>query len=563
MILAVAFAWGAEPPPSTPDLVDTSGDGPLAGGAVHGFEEFRLRYYQTGQYLPAFPDNPVLDYVEAVNRLGVHGGNGAWTMSAQGDAVVLFENAYILDDVYTQERTLWGTGLSGPTDDSWFALEKFSVANQGKHGSVVLGDTYASFGKGIALNLVNNADIDLDTTVRGVKGVLSFGDVEVTALSAQTNPEQVRLENPNIAMQPDYPHTVNAVRVDDYGRAHLGLHGVMWQFAREAPLTGGWLDTYGQSPDAEIAGATVDAPSVGPFDLSVEGDGFFYQADEIAVDHGYFLYGSATAYAGSTSVLVELKRQKDAEYINTFVSPENYEIATGPSLEYERVITEDSSAAVNSNDLTGGRVRVDIAGPRTADASLSGYGSVAGFRDDDLTGLHFNTTPETIAHVVGGLTWIHGNAHLLVNAGVRMDLRDGAPSGNPGDRELHGDMALTVPIAGPVSVELAPSVVAWHWGDNPVQQSDYIDASNALALKVGARWAAIYYTDFSNNPLVDSVGNVSDDVYMAGELQYMPTSSVTLKAFYGAYRAGIRCAGGQCRQLPGFEGARLTASATF
>ena len=31
-----------------------------------------------------------------------------------------------------------------------------------------------------------------------------------------------------------------------------------------------------------------------------------------------------------------------------------------------------------------------------------------------------------------------------------------------------------------------------------------------------------------------------------------------LKAFYGAYKSGIRCAGGQCKQLPAFEGARAS-----
>lgn len=563
MILLAAFAWADDPIGPPPDFSVEPPPGSLAGGQTHGIEEFRFRYYQTGEELADFPGNPVLDYFEAVERLGLKGGNQHWTMGIQGDAVALFGNAYILDGVLTYERDLYKPGLLGPTHDVWFAAEKLSLAYRGAHGSVELGDGYTSFGKGIALNVVNNSDIDIDTTLRGVKGVLSVGNVEISAVTGQTNPQQVRLENPNVDMLPDYPHTVNGVRVDLFGRTHLGAHGVMWQFAREAPLAGGWPTVYGQAVDAGILGGTIDASSVGPFDVSFEGDAFLYNADEISVDNGYFLYGSATAYVGKASILVEAKRQKDAEWINTFVSPGGYEIATGPSLEYERAITEDSSAAVNSNDLTGGRVRIDLNVASSAEQNLALYASVAGFRDDDAGGLHFNTSPESIGHVVGGLTWVAGDVHLLLNGGLRLDLRDDAPTENPGDREIHGDASFTFPIAGPVSVELAPSVVAYHWGQNPAQQDDYTDVSNALALKLGAHWAGIYYTDFSNNPLVSSVGNVTDTLYMAGELQWMPNSSTTIKAFYGAYRAGIRCAGGQCRQLPGFEGGRVSLTANF
>ena len=52
-------------------------------------------------------------------------------------------------------------------------------------------------------------------------------------------------------------------------------------------------------------------------------------------------------------------------------------------------------------------------------------------------------------------------------------------------------------------------------------------------------------------------------MYGAVELQWRAWDSGVVKAFYGAYRAGIRCAGGQCRNLPGFDGARLTFDATF
>ena len=60
-----------------------------------------------------------------------------------------------------------------------------------------------------------------------------------------------------------------------------------------------------------------------------------------------------------------------------------------------------------------------------------------------------------------------------------------------------------------------------------------------------------------------STGNLGEDLYGAVELQWKPQPATTLKAFYGAYRAGIRCAGGQCRQLPGFNGAKVALTTTF
>jgi hypothetical protein len=112
-------------------------------------------------------------------------------------------------------------------------------------------------------------------------------------------------------------------------------------------------------------------------------------------------------------------------------------------------------------------------------------------------------------------------------------------------------------------LEFAPNVLRYHWGDNEVQQRDYTDVSNTLAVKLGTSWIVLLYTDFSDNELINSTGNLTEDLYGATELQWQPTSALTMKVFYGAYRSGIRCAGGQCRTLPGFSGARASLTANF
>ncbi len=542
--------------------------GTLAGGATHGVEEFRFRFYQSQDDLPLFPGNPVLDYQEVVERLIVIGGNEKLSLGIQGDAVMLYSNAYRLDGNLTWERDLAGPGLWSPTHDLWFGIEKIWMESRGKHAVIDVGDTYAAFGRGLALNLVKNSEIDVDTSLRGLKGVVTAGNVEVTVLTAVTNPQQVRLENPNVAMAADLPSAVSGIDVEYYGRLNLGAHGVLYQFARELDPTGNVLGAWENDVDAGVLGANLKANGVGPgLDFGVEADWFHYAAPEMALANGdlregYALYASMAAYPGVASILVEGKWYKDTEYLNIFTGTEGFEVAAGPSLEYERTITEDSSAGLNSNDIKGARARVDVS-LMPGGNFVTPYVSVAAFRDDDLGGVHFNTVPETIVHPVAGWTLAAGETHATVNLGYRADFRDDAPASNAGDTTLHGDVSLSFPIVGTVSGEVAPSLLRYHWGVNPVQQVDYTEFSAALAIKVGTPWAFIAYADFTDNDLIRSHGNVTDEWYGGGEVQWTPVPSTTLKAFYGAYRAGIRCAGGQCRSLPGFEGAKLALTTNF
>ena len=88
-------------------------------------------------------------------------------------------------------------------------------------------------------------------------------------------------------------------------------------------------------------------------------------------------------YLGPTTWQLEGKRYKNAERVNTPVAGELYEVAVGPTLEYERAITEDSSATLNSQDVWGSRLRVDWT---AVPAQVVPYVSAAVFRDVDVEG---------------------------------------------------------------------------------------------------------------------------------------------------------------------------------
>ncbi len=258
------------------------------------------------------------------------------------------------------------------------------------------------------------------------------------------------------------------------------------------------------------------------------------------------------------SLTFEGKRYFNAERINAGLAAELYEVATAPTLEYERSITEDSSAALNSNDIYGGLVRADIAAKPGA---ITPYASVAVFRDLDDGSLHFNRSPETIVHPLAGIEVHESWGSIIANAGGRWDIRDGQDYG--ADRQIHGDVLAKVVLPHEFHVDGAVSAESYHWGVNEFQQEDYLELESAVGISYGSHVTITWFTDYTTNGLVKSTGNLAPAVYGAAEVQVKPIDSLTIKAFYGAYKAGIRCSGGQCRQLPGFDGARLSLVAAF
>lgn len=532
-------------------------------------EESKLRYWMVDDRLPSHPDRAVLNYVEQVNRLSARGSFGDWGVWLQLDEVALFANQYYLDDVLIAERELMEPGNDSPLPGfSWVNPEKVAVTYETRAVSVDLGDFYASFGRGLALNVTRRVDLDIDTSIQGAKVTARPGAWELTGLIGQLNRQQVFLANPNGAfdgnrgVEGDRRHAVAGFRAERFGLgpANVGVHGVVYDFVSETGLRAGFSEI-GTTPDAVVGGATVELMSVGGVDWFVEADGFAYPTDTLfggaSAEPGYGLYGSAAFYPGLTTWLVEVKQYVNAERLNATLGREQYEVAIGPTLEYERATTEDSAAALNSNDVTGGSVRVDLS---AADGVIP-YVQVGVFRDREVGGLHFNDVPETIVHPVAGLELTRGHTAVLFNAGYRVDDRDGSDAGS--DRQLHGDLDLKFPLGHGWLGNVQSGLERFQWGVNAFQQTDYLETENAFVIQKGSDLAFIAYLDHTTNPLVDSTGNLADDVYGAVEVQVKPTSDMTIKAFYGAYKAGIRCSGGQCRLLPGFEGTRVTFTGTF
>ncbi|MDP6932145.1 MAG: hypothetical protein QGG40_04475 [Myxococcota bacterium] len=548
--------------PSVAMGADLAGTGALSGSSIQSTLDTELRYHHVDDKLEAFEDLNIHDYFEHVGRLNLLLTKGDLTLGAQLDAVALYANRYILDGELYHSWDLSTDAILSPWDDAYLLGEKLFVSRRWSVLELTVGDAYTSFGRGMALNIVKNTDVDTDTSIRGVRAVLRTGAMDTTLVGGWSNRQQISQDFPNLGIDTDPAQVIAGARTEYFGLgpANIGAHVVTYGFTAEegTSVLEGAID----GMDATVAGVTAELVSVAGVDWFVEGDLFDYRSEELSGSEdpllGYGVYASASAYPGKTVVLVEAKRTRDTERLNLFSTPEGWEAATVPTLEYERVITEDGSAAVNSNDLVGLRVRADYAlRPR----EVMPYISVSAFRDAEVGGLHFNDSPERILHPVGGIQLLGGERTLQLNTGYRVDQREDASEG--ADRMAHVDGDVHVPLGGKNTLELALAAKRFQWGVNEQQQSDFLEMENAFAIHHGEHWVFIAYQDWSDNPLIRSQGNIADNLYGALEAQYKPSTSTTLKAFYGAYKAGIRCSGGQCKSLPGFQGARVSMSGTF
>ena len=540
------------------------GSGPLAEAVISGTFDTDFRYYTIDGGIDGFESEYpwLLDYQESVTRTNLVADAEKWQIGLQMDSVALFGAKYYVDDQLVYEIDLHDEGIEFPFAQSYLNIEKVWATARFERTEVQFGDQYVAFGRGIALNVVRNSDIDIDTSIQGVKSTSYLGDYDITVFSGVANAQQVLQDNPNRLLKADQHHAVTGVQFQRWGLgpANLGFHAVKYRFAREPDNGRSPFHAYGQDFDAQIAGATAELWGVGGIDWFFEGDLFDHRADELGQVPGYALYSSASAYPGRLAILVEARRNYNTELINLFAVSDGYEFGSGPTLEYERAITEDSSSAVNSNDIYGGRVRVDMS---LRPGQITPYAVMMVARDNDTGSGHFNATPETVVHPMLGADLLGAQHHALVNVGYRIDKRDDASEG--ADRMFHFDASTGFPL-GPLHGAFVWDFYTFKWGTNTPQQDDFLNSSVSLGLN-HHQWTLVFYNDFTNDPLIDTAGNLPAigqyDLYGAAEVQWQPTSNTTVKAFYGAYKAGIRCAGGQCKRLPGFEGGRVSLTRAF
>ncbi len=543
-------------------------------------EDFELRLQRFNPAPLVRVGGPPPKFIEEVSRSTGRVQSGSWGFNVQVDEVAFIGLPYSVDGVVvrTPPDLLLNCGLEScvqnPFGDYVYANpEKVALSYATDDASVTVGDLYAAFGYGLALNVNRNVDIDIDTSIQGARVVARPGDWELTGLVGTLNRQQVFADNPNFAtLQGDLRHLVTGARVVRHrlGPTSIGAHAVAIDFTQTYGFEGA-LEQAGTSVDAALGGGTLELYGIAGMDWQFEADIAAFPLDEDGQnilfsdgvpETGHSLYGSTQFLIGKTIWQVDGKRYKNFQRINRPLAGEQYQIIVPPTLEYERATNFNTAAAVLSDDIFGGRIRMDL-----ALGAVTPYLAAAMFRDSDLeNAAQHAPTPETIVMGQGGVQVLSDELTVLTNVLGRVEKRD---DGFGQDVQIYGDVDVKFPIAGQTHADVI--LFGQHFDAGPeatVFAEDAVPSWNELS--VSTTLAPTHdvgvtgYFDYTTNPFANNGGNLGNpNLYGAAELYYKPTTSWTIRVFHGGYAAGIRCSGGQCRAVPAFTGTRLGISGTL
>jgi hypothetical protein len=535
-------------------------------------------------------------YLELVNRLEAQLNVGrTWQVGAQ----LSFAGSTAHRD---SQVAFYGPGwppderpIEGERFGALVVPEKLRLRYRTRKLRLELGDFYTTFGNGTALNLIKNVPVDQDTTLRGLRVDLEpvewFGG---TAVMGFTNPQRISFTFPNRGLARRVMDLVYGLELHFAPKWWLNLstHGVVlgmaspsddWHDRGPFPLPDVRLFA---SPTAYIVGGNATATSLvdGALDVAFEGNAILY-ADEDrfgrrredgtdASPWGYDLYGMVNAYIGRLTLTGEVHRNFHAGQHNQLENAgvRDFQFGAPPTLEVEEVIVEKSSFAVASNDITGGRLQAHLGLDHEwlLNAALSVFG-------DDEIHRPFTYFPETILHPSAGFEkgWEDGS-HVVFMTGSRFDLGrevdttdERAPEG---PAQLYHVNAIAV-IGLPHAITLDLAATARHWrGEVAGHQEEWTAMESAVGASfLQGKIAALVFVDYTSEPQPQSpqfggsVGNIfyngdaldPESVFLAGEVIVKPWERAKIRAFYGSSKAGLRCAGGQCRNLPGRSGFRM------
>ncbi|MGI5863280.1 MAG: hypothetical protein ACOX6T_14665 [Myxococcales bacterium] len=487
------------------------------------------------------------------------------------------ENADPPDDIEQindLQRQYWERLRSRYRDSYYVGKAWLSYASPSLE--LTVGDSYVSFGRGLALSLRKQDELAVDTTLLGGKVVARAPWVNFTAVAGIANPVKVDQASGQtlFALSPS-PADIEA------GREEVPVYGQDRIFGARAELThgGGALGVHGvrlmradtlgarqgtrAADTVDIAGGSLAAPFPrGVGSAYLEGawqhwsgklpDGGGFQ------DDGYALYGSLNAGYGPITGLVELQHYRDFDSLLASVDARNAESFL--SLRYSappttEPATNDTRFNYFDRCVTGGRARLD---GQIIDRKLLAHVAVGrwatwGERSSECGAPDAKRNDVSDASAGMELIFDGASSHALVTAGMRRDTK--AEDGLLYYREFRAELSLVKRLVGPWSIELdakhrrrfytEENLVGAGYGPEPWNEQEIYLSLKYSPLIV----AAIGY---------EHTGLAGHEPhYFNGTLvwKYLPGSSIRL--FVGQQRGALKCVSGVCREFPPFEGAKL------
>ncbi|HEU5056200.1 MAG TPA: DUF6029 family protein [Kofleriaceae bacterium] len=436
-----------------------------------------------------------------------------------------------------------------PEVEDRYTLEKATAGWTGPAVEVSAGDAYVSFGRGLGLSIRKIDELGIDTTLRGARLLLHHGDLSATVAVGYANINNVDEATGTGADDP-YDLIAGAqAQVLLLDKVNLGAYAAGVAFRDSLGL----VPTDDYSDRTAVVGVIVDAPRL------TERFGFYLEGVEQELrtepaaerPRGFGLYGTATGNLEPVTLLVEGK----AYGALTPLAP-NLEEPAFAAVAYNSPPTVERVQQVIENpatEIAGARLRAEW----TLRPGASVHGNAAFFRDwlgyaDPESG---DLEPGSIVDPYAGaeLRWDEARSWVIGSAGWRAVLLDGAGVVR---RDAHAEIEAAQALDDRFSVTLQAVHLERRKRDVLLDER-FREGTLLLGLRVQPSLTVAAGYDYTTEPVQPHTH------YLNGQLGWDFTPSSGLRLFAGSARGGLKCVSGVCRQVPPFEGVKLTATVRF
>ena len=477
-------------------------------------------------------------------------------------------------------------GIPNKPDPSWcvqapiryndqFAAERLYLVVTRPEFDLTLGDFYASFGKGLALSLIQLDELGQDTTVRGGKLNIHHKDLGLTLLAGTIN--VLDMDNSTGWDAPWQPEPLVGGRLEYnlFGKVLAGTHAVYLirdnhklVDANERPEN--WFGY-----DA-IWGVGFDVPDLWGDRLSFGGELNLQWTlepakpvtgeDRKGKHKGTAAYASANLQLGDLSILSEFKYYDDFELIGFDKKPYVQMYHLPPTLDRKKAEINEGNKSV-----TGVRFRLDYNVGEIGPLELLLFANYGYFHNwQEGRGATAIAGDKRIHTPFGGfeLQWdaSPGAGQAQASAGMRKVLDHDAD-----DSIYRQDIHLEVSVEqafGDHGVEL--KYLLLDRKKLVMDLNEWREMELTLSYKWSPRLTVALTYERQEDPtqvawvLSDPNDPTSEQVPGAGNLfsaairynpEFLPGSYVNLRI--GESRGGIKCLSGICRQMPPFAGVEL------
>ncbi len=430
---------------------------------------------------------------------------------------------------------------------------------------LTLGDFYASFGKGLALNVVKIDALGQDTAIRGGKLKIHHADLGLTFLAGEFNPLDVDNATGKVAPWRIEPIVAGEVEYRFFDTVLAGAHAVLviadhGQCAKQSPGETVLPSCGAMRTDHHaIWGARFEAPELFGGRLSLGGEVDLQRTMNLgevvrgpdreqgglfsdARGPGLAIYTTATLQLGEVTLLGELKHYDDFQLKAPEGTGEPYQLLYHQPPTLERVRAE----LTDNRTVTGGRLRIDYS--LSDDLLLfANYG----FFDSRFGGEHQVHDP------FAGFewTWQEGDGHLNLTSGARYETDRAA--GELSRLDVHVELDVEQALFSTHAVKVAA------FYQHRRKRLGILQEWNELDTVLEYKWSPHLAAAFTVELQSDSTTAWQNEVYLGGSVRYFLDPSSFVGVRVGQNRGGLKCLNGTCRIFPPFAGAQVFATARW